>query len=93
MLDTNRWSPSVKSAFPSWIDSKANNLLTSPAIIAEVAETLTGFIGRAPYRDDLVFLTSEVDGEADFIASGDKHLKTATHLPIIDTTARDRSSG
>jgi putative PIN family toxin of toxin-antitoxin system len=84
-------------------------MLTSPVILAEVAETLAGFIGCAPYDvsqqdvdevvfllktvavdvpgrvdvsyagipdpDDLVFLACAVDGEADFIASGDKHLK------------------
>jgi uncharacterized protein len=99
-------------------------LLTSPAILAEVAETLAGFIGRAPYAvsqsdvdevvsllktvavevpgsadvadanipdpDDLVFLACAVDGAADFIASGDKHLKglkTYCGIPIV--TARE----
>ena len=99
-------------------------LLTSPAILAEVAETLAGFIGRAPYAvsqtevdevvallstaavqvpgsadvadagipdlDDLVFLACAVDGAADFIASGDKHLKDLKAyrgMPIV--TARE----
>lgn len=99
-------------------------LLTSPAIIAEVAETLAGFIGRAPYAvsqpdvddvvalletvavevpgsadvadadipdpDDLFFLACAVDGDADFIASGDKHLKglkSYRDIPIV--TARE----
>jgi uncharacterized protein len=99
-------------------------LLTSPAIVAEIAETLAGFIGRAPYAvseqdvdevvallktavvevpgsadvsdagipdpDDLVFLACAVDGEADFISSGDKHLKglkTYRDIPIV--TARE----
>ena len=99
-------------------------LLTSPAIITEVAETLARFIDRAPYNvnqqdideillllhtaalvvpgssdvsaadisdpDDLVFLACGVDGLADFITSGDKHLKTLKtyhDIPII--TARE----
>ena len=99
-------------------------MLTSPAIVAEIAETLAGFIGRAPYAvseqdvnevvallktvaldvtvnadvsdagipdpDDLVFLACAVDGCADFIASGDKHLKglkTYRGIPIV--TARE----
>lgn len=99
-------------------------MLTSPAIIAEVAETLAGFIGCAPYDvsqqdvdqvvfllktgavevpgcadvsdagipdpDDLVFLACAVDGDADFIASGDKHLKGLKiyrAIPIV--TARE----
>lgn len=99
-------------------------MLTSPDIIAEVTETLAGFIGRAPYAvsqqdvdevvfllktvavevpgradvsdagisdlDDLIFLACAVDGEADFIASGDKHLKSLKiyrSIPIV--TARE----
>jgi putative PIN family toxin of toxin-antitoxin system len=99
-------------------------LLTSQAIIAEVAETLAGFICRPPYDvsqkdvdevvillktvaedvtisadvsdagipdpDDLIFLVCGVDGEADYIASGDKHLKglrSYRGIPIV--TARE----
>ena len=98
-------------------------LLTSPAIITEVAETLAGFIGRVPYvvtqedvdevvtllktvavvvpggadvsdaeipdPDDLTFLACAVEGEADLVASGDKHLtglKAYRGIPIL--TAR-----
>lgn len=99
-------------------------LLTSPEIIAEVAETLGRFVGRAPYDvtrddvegivvllrndaveahssvdvsdadipdpDDLIFLACALDGNADAIVSGDKHLKSlgSYHsIPIL--TARD----
>jgi putative PIN family toxin of toxin-antitoxin system len=99
-------------------------LLTSPEIIAEVAETLSRFIGRTPYDvaqddvdgvvtllkndavevlagadvsdadipdpDDLIFLACAVDGNADAIVSGDKHLKSLgvyRGIPIL--TARD----
>lgn len=99
-------------------------MLTSPAIITEVAETLAGFIGLAPYDvsqqdvdeivtllktvavqvpgnadvsdagitdlDDLVFLACAVNGEADFIASGDKHLKgLRSYRGISIVTARE----
>ena len=40
--------------------------------------------------DDLIFLACAVDGEADFIASGDKHLKSLKiyrAIPIV--TARE----
>jgi hypothetical protein len=99
-------------------------MLTSQAIIIEVAETLAGFICQPPYAvsqqdvddvvilmktvaedvavsadvsdagipdpDDLIFLVCAVDGEADFIASGDKHLKglrSYRGIPIV--TARE----
>jgi putative PIN family toxin of toxin-antitoxin system len=99
-------------------------LLTSQAIITEIAETLAGFICRPPYDvsqqdvedvvillktaaedvavsadvsdagipdpDDLIFLDCAVGGEADFIASGDKHLKELRSyrgIPIV--TARE----
>lgn len=99
-------------------------MLTSPAIITEVAETLAGFIYHASYRvsqtdvdevvtllkgvavevlgnadvsdagipdpDDLIFLACAVDGDANYIASGDKHLKglkVYRDIPIV--TARE----
>ncbi len=43
-----------------------------------------------PDLDDLVFLACAVDGEVDFIASGDKHLKELKayrDIPIV--TARE----
>ena len=99
-------------------------MLTSPAIIAEIEETLAGFINHARYNvlrqdvddvvmllksvavelpgssdvsdagipdpDDLIFLACAVDGEANYIASGDKHLKDLKvyrNIPIV--TARE----
>ena len=99
-------------------------LLTSPAIIEEITETLSGFIHRPPYNvsqadvddvvallkvsaievpgnadvsdagiadpDDLIFLACAMDGDANYIASGDKHLKGLMiyrEIPIV--TARE----
>jgi hypothetical protein len=85
-------------------------LVSSPATIAEVAETMSGFVGLQPYhvskadvddlltllktetllvsgsavpvethlddQDDLMFLACALEGEAEILVSGDRHLRS-----------------
>lgn len=113
-------SGSPAQVVQAWKDRKFV-MITSAAIIEEIAEVLSGFVGRKPYQvtqedvedilrllwsdafvvtgsadvsdagiadsDDLIFLACAVNGEADVLVSGDKHLRSMEKYHCFEALA------